>query len=35
MSLAEFHKMIAVDLMGVFLCAREGALHMIESGRAG
>ena len=27
--------MIAVDLRGVFLCAREAAVHMIESGRGG
>ena len=35
MSMAEFHKVIAVDLRGVFLCAREAAVHMIESGRGG
>ena len=35
MSLAEFHKVIAVDLRGVFLCGREAAVHMIESGRGG
>lgn len=35
MSLAEFDKVIAVDLRGVFLCAREAAVHMIESGRGG
>jgi 3-oxoacyl-[acyl-carrier protein] reductase len=35
MSLAEFHKVIAVDLRGVFLCAREAAVHMIESNRGG
>ena len=27
--------MIAVDLRGVFLCAREAAVQMIESGRGG
>ena len=35
MSLAEFHRVIAVDLRGVFLCAREAAVHMIESGHGG
>ena len=35
MSLADFHKVIAVDLRGVFLCAREAAVQMIESGRGG
>ena len=35
MSLAEFNKVIAVDLIGVFLCGREAALHMIESQRGG
>jgi 3-oxoacyl-[acyl-carrier protein] reductase len=35
MSLAEFHKVIAVDLGGVFLCAREAAVHMIEGGHGG
>jgi len=35
MSLADFHRVIAVDLRGVFLCAREAAVHMIESGRGG
>jgi len=35
MSLGEFHKVIAVDLRGVFLCAREAAVQMIESGRGG
>jgi 3-oxoacyl-[acyl-carrier protein] reductase len=35
MSLADFHKVIAVDLRGVFLCAREAAVHMVESGRGG
>jgi hypothetical protein len=28
-------KVIAVDLVGVFLCAREAAVHMIEGGRGG
>jgi len=32
MSLTE---VIAVDLRGVFLCAREAAVHVIESGRGG
>jgi 3-oxoacyl-[acyl-carrier protein] reductase len=35
MSLAEFHKVIAVDLRGVFLCAREAAVRMIEGGHGG
>ena len=35
MSMAEFDKVIAVDLRGVFLCAREVAVHMVESGRGG
>ena len=35
MSLTEFHRVIAVDLRGVFLCACEAAVQMIESGRGG
>jgi 3-oxoacyl-[acyl-carrier protein] reductase len=35
MSLTDFHRVIAVDLRGVFLCAREAAVQMIESGRGG
>jgi len=35
MSLADFKTVIAVDLVGVFLCGREAAVHMIESGRGG
>ncbi len=35
MSMAEFDKVIAVDLRGVFLCAREAAVYMVESGRGG
>jgi 3-oxoacyl-[acyl-carrier protein] reductase len=35
MSLADFHTVIAVDLVGVFLCGREAAVHMIDSGRGG
>jgi 3-oxoacyl-[acyl-carrier protein] reductase len=35
MSLEDFNKVIAVDLVGVFLCGREAAVHMIEGGRAG
>lgn len=35
MSMAQFDKVIAVDLKGVFLCAREAAVHMIEGGRGG
>ncbi len=35
MSADDFNKVIAVDLRGVFLCAREAAQHMIEDGREG
>ncbi|MGC2124278.1 MAG: SDR family oxidoreductase [Xanthobacteraceae bacterium] len=35
MSAAQFDKVIAVDLKGVFLCAREAAVNMIEGGRGG
>jgi 3-oxoacyl-[acyl-carrier protein] reductase len=35
MSLADFNSVIAVDLVGVFLCTREAAVHMIEGGRGG
>jgi 3-oxoacyl-[acyl-carrier protein] reductase len=35
MSLADFNTVIGVDLVGVFLCAREAAAHMIEGGRGG
>ena len=35
MSVDDFHKVIAVDLRGVFLCGREAAVHMIEGGRGG
>ncbi len=35
MTLAQFNKVIAVDLLGVFLCGREAAIRMIESGRGG
>jgi NAD(P)-dependent dehydrogenase (short-subunit alcohol dehydrogenase family) len=35
MSLEDFNKVIAVDLVGVFLCAREAAVHMIEGGCGG
>lgn len=35
MSLAQFDRVLAVDLRGVFLCGREAAVHMIESRRAG
>ena len=35
MSLGDFDRVIAVDLVGVFLCGREAAVHMIEGGRAG
>ena len=35
MSVADFNRVIAVDLMGVFLCGREAAVHMIEGRRGG
>ncbi len=35
MSVDDFNQVIAVDLRGVFICAREAAAHMIEGGRAG
>jgi len=35
MSLTDFNKVITVDLVGVFLCGREAAVHMIEGGRGG
>jgi 3-oxoacyl-[acyl-carrier protein] reductase len=35
MSLADFNTVIAVDLVGVFLCGREAAVHMIGGGRGG
>ena len=35
MSLEDFNKVIAVDLVGVFICGREAAVHMIEGGRGG
>jgi 3-oxoacyl-[acyl-carrier protein] reductase len=35
MSLTEFHRVIAVDLRGVFLCGREATVQMIESGHGG
>ena len=35
MSLADFNTVIAVDLVGVFLCGREAAVHMIEGGSGG
>lgn len=35
MAVAQFDKVIAVDLKGVFLCARKAAVHMVESGRGG
>ena len=35
MSVDDFNQVIAVDLRGVFLCAREAAAHMIEGGRKG
>ena len=35
MSVAQFNKVIAVDLMGVFLCGREAAALMAEGGHSG
>jgi 3-oxoacyl-[acyl-carrier protein] reductase len=35
MSVEDFNKVIAVDLIGVFLCGREAAVHMIEGKRGG
>lgn len=35
MSLADFNKVVAVDLMAVFLCGREAAVQMIEGGQGG
>ena len=35
MPLDSFNKVIAVDLRGVFLCGREAAVHMVESGQGG
>jgi 3-oxoacyl-[acyl-carrier protein] reductase len=35
MSLTEFHRVIAVDLRGVFLCGREATVQMIEGGHGG
>lgn len=35
MSLQDFNKVVAVDLVGVFLCGREAAAHMIEEGHGG
>ncbi|MGA7972271.1 MAG: SDR family oxidoreductase [Pseudolabrys sp.] len=35
MSSRDFNTVVAVDLMGVFLCGREAAVHMIEAGNVG
>lgn len=35
MSLDDFSKVIAVDLTGVFLCGREAAAHMVQTGNEG
>jgi 3-oxoacyl-[acyl-carrier protein] reductase len=35
MSVTEFHRVIAIDLRGVFLCGREAVVQMIESGHGG
>jgi NAD(P)-dependent dehydrogenase (short-subunit alcohol dehydrogenase family) len=35
LSLDDWNKVVAVNLTGVFLCAREAARHMLASGRGG
>jgi 3-oxoacyl-[acyl-carrier protein] reductase len=35
MSLEDFNKVVAVDLIGVFLCGRETAAHIIGQGYGG
>jgi len=35
LSLAEWNTVVAVNMTGVFLCAREAARHMLASGRGG
>jgi 3-oxoacyl-[acyl-carrier protein] reductase len=35
MTMAQFNKVIEVDLVGVFLCGREAAIRMVEGGRGG
>jgi NAD(P)-dependent dehydrogenase (short-subunit alcohol dehydrogenase family) len=35
LSLAEWNKVVAVNMTGVFICAREAARHMLASGRGG
>jgi 3-oxoacyl-[acyl-carrier protein] reductase len=35
MSLADFKKVVDVDLAAVFLCGREAAVHMIQGGHGG
>lgn len=35
MPLADFNRVVAVDLTGVFLCGREAAAHMATSGQGG
>ncbi|HVL76979.1 MAG TPA: SDR family oxidoreductase, partial [Noviherbaspirillum sp.] len=35
MSLADFNKVLQVNLVGVFLCGREAAVHMLALGRGG
>ena len=34
-TLADWNKVVAVNMTGVFLCAREAARHMLASGRGG
>jgi 3-oxoacyl-[acyl-carrier protein] reductase len=35
MSMHDFNKVVAVDLVGVFLCGREAAAHMVEGSGGG
>jgi len=35
MSMHDFNKVVAVDLVGVFLCGREAAVHMVEGSSGG
>jgi NAD(P)-dependent dehydrogenase (short-subunit alcohol dehydrogenase family) len=35
LSLADWNKVVAVNMSGVFLCAREAARHMLAAGRGG
>jgi NAD(P)-dependent dehydrogenase (short-subunit alcohol dehydrogenase family) len=35
LTLEDWHKVVAVNMTGVFLCAREAARHMLAAGRGG